>query len=355
MKKKLALLLSISMLIMALVGCSSEPAPTETPESEAPASEATTEAESTEEEASEDTADGASWTESTWVPDGKITYVVPYDAGGTADIPARIMAQYMTEISGNEVEVVNIVGAGGQTGAKEVMAADPDGQTYLHVAVGLPMQYGLGTADFTYEDFEPTALWMDSSLAIVVNADSPYQTLDDLIAAAEAAPGEILAGSYTGTLPLFAFIDLQQRTGVEFNLVDIQQKAPELLSNRIDTYIDGFGAIKQYVDSGDFRCLAVISSDKIPGYEDIPTYADLGYEDYEYLAQKAGVYAPKGTPTEALQYFNDLLKAATENEDCLAELDAIGFRTDHRTIAEYTEYITATYATFVEMGKLVVG
>ena len=287
-----------------------------------------------------------------WIPQKSISFVVPFEAGGNSDIPARIFAKYMSKYSDAEISVTNIVGAGGRTGALEVMKADPDGYTIVMQPVAYPMQHSLGIATFSYEDFEMVGRWLDSSLAIVVNASSPYQTLDDLIEAARENPGKIKMGSKTQTLPLFAIMDLELKEDVQFLKVDLDQKAPELLSNRIDAYIDGFGSVKDYCISGDFRCLAIIASEDVPGFEDIPTYAELGYEDYEYLMQSFGMWAPKGTPKSACEYINNLIKLAAEDPECIAELTALGYTPTYMTIEEYTTAMAESYQKFEEIAEL---
>ncbi len=305
----------------------------------------------------EEAAPAAEVADGPYVPTKDITFVVPFSAGGNSDIPARIFAKYMTKYSDVEVKVTNIVGAGGKAGAREVMKADPDGSMLIMQPVGYPMQYSLGVAEFTYEDFAPIGQWLDSTLAVVVNADSSYMSMDDLVAAADAAPGTIKMGSVTGTLPTFATIEIEMQKDVEFNKVDLSgaSKAPELLSNRIDGYIDGFGAIKQYVESGQFRCLGIITDVKIKGYEEIPTFTEAGFTGYEYLKQAFGLWAPKGTPAEVVEYINNLIKLASEDAECIEEMNALGIAPAHNSVAQYTKNMETTYAKFQDVAKAIVG
>ncbi len=293
----------------------------------------------------------------TYVPTKDITFIVPFSAGGNSDIPARIFAKYMTRYSDVEVKVSNIVGSGGKTGAKEVMKSDPDGSMLIMQPVGYPMQYGLGVADFTYKDFAPIGQWLDSTLAVVVNADSEFKSMDDLVASAKANPETIKMGSVTGTLPLFAIIEIEMQKDVVFHKVDLAgaSKAPELLSGRIDGYIDGFGAVKQYVESGQFRCLGIISDVPIKGFEEIPTFTEAGFSDYEYLKQAFGVWAPKGTPAAIVEYINNLIYQAAMDQECIDELQALAYSPAYTTVEEYTNNMKRTYEKFQEVAKKIIG
>ena len=122
-------------------------------------------------------------------PEHKITLVVPYDAGGVNDVPARLTVEVMNKYLPQNIEVTNIPGSAGTIGGTEVMNSAADGYTLLIAPPGYALQYALGTCPFTFEDFRPICVFAETYQAIVVLADSPYQTLDDFIAAAASAPG----------------------------------------------------------------------------------------------------------------------------------------------------------------------
>ncbi|MCH3918071.1 MAG: tripartite tricarboxylate transporter substrate binding protein [Spirochaetia bacterium] len=293
--------------------------------------------------------------EGTWTQKKDITWIVPYEAGGNSDVMARVYAKYLSKYAEHDVNIVNVNGAGGRTGAAQVMKDTPDGYTYLMQPVAYPMQYSLGVAKFTYKDFDMVGQWVNSTMVLVVNADSPYKTLADLAEAGKAQPKTIKMGSRTGTLPLFAVLDLEDREQVQFNVVDLSEnKAPELLSGRIDAYIDGVGAVRQYLDSGKFRCLAVVSDTEVPGGEQYQTYKELGFKGYEYLKQSFGIWAPKGTPQGALDYMNELTKKASADKDCIAEMANLGVTPTYMTIADYTQFMSDTYASFQQIAKKIV-
>ena len=107
----------------------------------------------------------------------------------------------------------------------------------------------------------------------------------------------------------------------------VNNKATELMSGRIDAYIDGVGQLSQYVKSGDFRLLMAFAKDDtvIPGFEDLPSAESLGYTDFDYLLQSFGMWMPKGTDEKIVQYYADLIKTCSEDPECIKELNALGY------------------------------
>lgn len=276
-----------------------------------------------------------------WAPTKEFTFIVPFNAGGTADVPARIVAKYMNKYSEKPFNVVNIPGSGGRIGAQKTMDSAPDGFTVVHVPTGWYMQKAMGIAKFSYLDFEPISLWTQSWLALVVRADSEYQTFADLLDAAKANPGEIKMGGVAGTLPILAELTIIAKTGAEFNMVSINAgaKASELLGARIETYVDGFGALKPYIDSGDFRCLGVFSDNPLSNYEEIPLMSNIGVPNSSFLNQVFGLWAPKGTPEAALDYINGVIEKAANDPECIEELAKISFAPMHTTREEYARIL----------------
>lgn len=279
-----------------------------------------------------------------WVPKKPITFVIPFEAGGTADVPARIVAKYMNKYSAQPFTVINIPGSGGRVGAHKVMSSAADGYTVLHVPTGWFMQKSMKIADFSYEDFENISLWAQSWLALVVRSDSKYQTFQDLIDDAKSNPGEIMMGGVSGTLPILAELTLIARTNIDVNMVsiDANAKAAELLSGRIDCYVDGFGALKPYIDSGNFKCLGVFSDNPLLGYESIPLMKNIGVADTEFLNQSFGMWAPKGTPQAALEYINNVIRQAANDPECAQELAKISYAPLHTTMEEYAKLLVKT-------------
>lgn len=273
-------------------------------------------------------------------PTKDISFIVGFDAGGTADIPARIIAKYMSKYSGVNVVVSNIVGSSGRVAANKVKSSKPDNHTLLHVPVGYFLQSALGIADFTYKDFEPVTLWCDSWVGLVVRGNSQFSTYAEFVDYARKNPNQVRVGSVAGTLPQLAALAIEAKEGIKLNIVDIglNNKATELMGGRIDAYIDGIGQYKQFVESGDFRALMAFahSGSDLPGYPGLLTAGDAGYSNIDYLLQSFGMWMSKGTDKAVVEYYANLIDKVSKDPDCIKELNKLGYGPRYESPQTYT-------------------
>lgn len=340
MKKLVSLLLCLVM-IAALAACGQQP-------KAAPAPRATA-AEPAEETVSENTAIA--------FPEKKITLVVPYDAGGVNDVPARLTVETVNTHLNPGIEVINVPGSAGTVGGNQVMIADPDGYTLLVAPPGYALQYALGTCPFTFEDFRPICVFAETYQAIVVKADSSYETLVDFVEAAKAAPGQLKVGAVSGTLPVFSALALESQKDIDVNIVDMEltAKASELLSGRVDAYFDSIGNVTQYLEGGQFRCLGIIADKRLESLPDVPTFAEMGFSNLEFLRQMFAIWAPAGTPDEVCTVIEDAFKSAAEdpaNAEKLLPTNNFPCFIDNATYMQMLPEINASYA---EYAKIVLG
>ena len=247
-------------------------------------------------------------------PEKPVEIIVGYAAGGGTDVMARTIAQFLETELGGSVVVKNEPGAGGQIGFTNTAKAKPDGYTLgtfnlpAAFALTLDREAGYDTDSFTY-----LANFVDDPNTVVVAADSPYQTLDDLIAAATEAPGAITMGlSSLGGNDHFAAIMLQDDTGTEFTLVPFKGAAlarTALMGGHIAV---GTMALSQTTGFGDeMRVLAVLSDERSEFAPDVPTAAEQGIDIR--MSSLRGIVAPAGLDSEV----QDKLETALErvNED----------------------------------------
>lgn len=291
-------------------------------------------------------------------PTKDITVVNPYEAGGTSDIPTRMYAEFISNncCNGHLMNVNCIGGAGGAVGAQAVMDSPADGYTYLVAPAGYAMNYAKGTLEWTYEAFEPVCLYVTSVLSIAVRADSPYQTYEDLVAAVKANPGTVKMGIATGGLPQFSVYAMEAHEDMKFQTIDIggqSVKSAELLAGRVDVMIDAVGGVQEYVKSGDFRLLSVFSAERLPSFPEVPTMFEIGYtsDEMSVMNQVFGIWAPKGTPAEAIAAVSAMFKAASEDPSVIEQLTAKNYTATYMDTEEYTQYLAAMYESFVNFAN----
>ena len=247
-------------------------------------------------------------------PEKPVEIIVGYAAGGGTDVMARTIAQFLETELGGSVVVKNEPGAGGQIGFTNTAKAKPDGYTLgtfnlpAAFALTLDRNAGYDTGSFTY-----LANFVDDPNTVVVAADSPYQTLDDLIAAATEAPGAITMGlSSLGGNDHFAAIMLQDDTGSEFTLVPFKGAALARTALMGGHIAAGTMALSQTTGFGDeMRVLAVLSDERSEFAPDVPTAAEQGVDIR--MSSLRGIVAPAGLDPEV----QDKLETALErvNED----------------------------------------
>lgn len=338
LRKTISVLMLVVMVFLA-VGCSN--ASKNTPSASAsPSPSASTSVEPSKEPEKID------------YPTKEILAVVPFNAGGGTDIAARIFFKYLNKYLPKQVVATNVTGAAGTVGAKEVLASAADGYKLLVSYGGYPVSHVTGAADFTYKDFTPVAKFSDIDNAIVVNAESNYKTMADLIDAAKANPGKIKVGAGYGTLAHFGVIAIEKATGVDFNIVDIGgtvPKAPELLANRVDAYFDPMGSVAQYLKSGQFRCIATYGAERNPLTPDYPTLKEQGID--VVLAQQYGIFAPKDLPEEINNILNEAIKKACEDPELAKEFENSYILPDYLNNAEYTEYLANEFNVLTTLGE----
>ena len=255
-------------------------------------------------------------------PDGKqISLIVPYSAGGASDTTARIYASELEKALGTTIVVSNVTGASGAIGLEQVRNAKPDGLTIAYMPVESTMLRALGFTDLSTDDFKFIGRAMTIPAAVTVRADAPWNTFQEFIDYAKAHPGEVQVGnSGTGSIWHVAAASIEDKCGVEFTHVPFDGAAPAvaaLLGDNIQAVTVSPSEVKNNVDAGDFKVLAVLGEGHSSVVPDVQTAQELGVD---ITIQGWGGFAvPKDTPQEIV----DVLVKASEtaiNSDAVKEL-----------------------------------
>jgi tripartite-type tricarboxylate transporter receptor subunit TctC len=265
-------------------------------------------------------------------PSRAVTMVVAFPPGGQADVVARPVAAALERIWRVPVPVVNRGGAGGAIGNAFVARAAPDGYTLLMALSSLAV---LPEADrlhgrppaYTVDQFAPIALITADPTLLVVRADAPWRTLEELIEDAKRRPGQITyssAGNYS-TLHV-AMAMFTSAAGIDLLHVPYQGGGPALtalLSGTVQALASGPGPITPHVREGKLRPLACWGARRAPGYEDVPTFIEKGFRDVEFYIW-AGVFAPAATPAAIQERIRAALRQAVADPELRRALEAAG-------------------------------
>ena len=247
-------------------------------------------------------------------PAKPIALVVPFAAGGPADVFARLLAQHIK--LGQPILIDNKAGAGGTIGAGAVAKAGADGHTLLFVTAGhagagaLYPRLGFDPV----KDFSPVIGPIASPAAIAVNASSRFKTLQQFVAEAKANPGKLncAGGGGGATVTNLALELFKADLKLQITAVPYKGSAPAataLLAGEIDCNSDNLSGLMPHVKAGKLRVLAVTTAKRAAVLPDVPTIAEAALPGFE-AATWFGVLAPAGTPTAVIERLNREFNAA---------------------------------------------
>ena len=248
-------------------------------------------------------------------PTKPITVVVPYGAGGSADSRSRQLAQKMSLILKQPFVIDNKPGAGGNIGTEFVARAAPDGYTigmgnFAPLAVNKTL---FGTLRYDPEtDLSPIILIEKGPLILVVNPNSQYKSIQDIVAAAKAKPGVLTfsSGGIGGSHQLSAEL-FMQNAGIQMIHVPYKSGSAaltDLMAGNVDMMFDQMYSAVPSIKADKLRPIAITSKKRSPLFPNVPSFAELGYPKVEVLNWQ-GFIAPAGTPKAIIDTLN---KAANE-------------------------------------------
>ncbi len=279
-------------------------------------------------------------------PDKSVQFVVPFGPGGSTDVATRLLLKTLNKNFPKEGVVINMGGAGGSIGARKVYESAPDGYTLLSFNTILPVLHLMDMVDFTYRDLAPVALFSTSDTGVFVRNDSPYQSMEDLIADAKKRPGKIRFGVGFGTLAHLGGLAVEQKAGVKLNIVDVgggEKKSAALLGGHIDAYFEPTPPVTQYLESKTFRCIGIFSEKRNPGLPGVKTMREQGVD--VVLMQNNGIFAPKGTPEAVLNVLRAAIRKTCEDPEFRKELARNTLDVVYMDGKAYADLLAGEYAT----------
>lgn len=264
-------------------------------------------------------------------PERNIKVILHVSPGGGTDTMIRLVTKFMSEKLGVNFVIEDYSGAGGQIGYTALSMAEPDGYTIGTITTMSSVTHELTRENLAYSlrdsfafigriQFEPSA--------VVVPLDSPYKSIDDLIAYAKENPGEINWGgtSLWGTHHVHLVL-LQNATGIKMIYIPfdgVAETRAAILGKHIDVAASLATEWLPLIKEGKLRCLAIASNKRMDILPEVPTYKELGY-DIE-IGSMGCIAAPAGTPEEYIQILTQTLKEVLEDPNFLVEAEKIGIK-----------------------------
>lgn len=273
-------------------------------------------------------------------PAKPIQLIVPFAAGGGTDAVGRILAESMKNVLKQDVVVVNKIGGAGAVGMNEGLRAKPDGYTVTMVTREVSSLPLLGQAPFKTLDFKFVGNVNSDPAVVTVSTDSPYKTIEDLMAAMKATPGKLKFAA--SAAPNFYALQFSLETGLSFITVPFQGAAPamiEILGGRADFGIYNPGEIKAQVEAGKLRALAVMAEKRVDGMKDTPTFKEKGLN--VVAGTFRGLAVPPQTPEAVVKVLETALAQAVKETRFVDFMKSSFLGIDYRNSDDFLKLVEA--------------
>jgi tripartite-type tricarboxylate transporter receptor subunit TctC len=276
-------------------------------------------------------------------PTRPVHFIVSFAAGGPNDTIARILGQYLSDQLGQQFIVEDHVGAGGNIGMADVLAATPDGYTIGFVAPNNAINQTLYQNipfDFV-RDSTPIAGTMKLANVMEVNLDFPAKTLAEFIALAKTEPGKInFASGGVGTSPHMSGELLEMMAGIKLTHVPYRGTGPamtDLLGGQIPVLFDNLPGSMAQIKAGRIRALGVTTKERVTSLPDVPTIGETvpGYEVSVWF----GISGPKGIPPDIVAKLNTAINAVLAKPEIKARFHDLGGEVMPMSPAEYGKLV----------------
>ena len=284
-------------------------------------------------------------------PSRTLRIVVPYAAGGSVDLTARLIAEKLQAELGQSVVVDNRGGAGGNLGVSEAARSEKDGHTMVLASASIlcanKFLYRKSMPIDPIKDLGPITRVTTGTVFMTVNANSPYKTFQDVIAAAKKDPGKLTMGSSgTGTVSHLTIAKVCKVTGTDITHVPYRGGAPalqDLLAGNIDMMFDVIPLSMSNVREGRLRVLAAASAERVtysPELKNVPSMKELLPGSNIDMQSWYGMNLPAGVPADRVAKLHAALVKVVDNNDFRGKMEPNGFTTVvDASPAAYTAYM----------------
>jgi tripartite-type tricarboxylate transporter receptor subunit TctC len=279
-------------------------------------------------------------------PNKPIRIVVPFAAGGSTDVLARVTGQVISKALGQTAVVENRAGASGNIGAEAVARAAPDGYTLLFTSTNLTLNPAV-TKNLPYDavrDFQPITMVAFAPMVLITRPDFGGNSIRDLVAYVKANPGKTnFSSSGKGGAPHLAGEMFKLGAGLDIVHVPYNGAAPALtdvVSGQVQMTFTTYISAQSLLQGGRVKVVAVASDKRLPLLPNVPTFGEAGYKSIE-IGTMFGLLAPANTPPAIVQKIYAAIQAAAQTEEFKQQIAQQGGELVVNTPEVYTRYIAA--------------
>lgn len=295
-------------------------------------------------------ADGAEY------PAKTIQIINPFPPGAITDISARIVSDKLSSLLGQAVVVINKTGGGGAVGIKAVKDAPADGYTILIAPPPIALiplaRKGIG---FALSDFTPINFIGSNPSIMVVKADAPWRSLEQLIADAKKNPGKFTFGSPgTGTSGHFGMELIKMVTGADFIHVPLGGEAPvatAILGGNIHTSVVTLGTVRTHLEAGSLRALAVTAQKRAKEFPDVPATAEKGYPSIN-VSPWFIFFVRANTEPAIVDKLAKAFKEALQDKEIAGRIEKAGLAVENRGPEETAKFLAQEHKKWSEVARV---
>ncbi|SIP90947.1 tripartite tricarboxylate transporter substrate binding protein [Pseudacidovorax sp. RU35E] len=295
-----------------------------------------------------------------WAQDSKpIQIIVPFGPGGSGDISARMLAEFITRKTGRNVVVDNRAGGNGIIGVEAARIAPADGSVLLLATTSTHLANPSLFRKLPYDparDFRLVGSFGPGSTYMLVRPDAPWKTLKDFVAAAKAAPGRINYGHFNATSKVTAAL-FAHEAGIELAAIpykQVSQAMTELIAGQTQVVFTDTVAGDSFVAANQLRALAAHSDTRLKRYPDVPLIAET-YPNFTIRGGFLGIAVPAATPVDVQQRLNALINEAVTTDPIRSRLEGFAFapaRVSLKQLADFEREEREKWKGYVEIAQI---
>ena len=273
-------------------------------------------------------------------PSKPINFLIPFGAGGSADLMGRALANGAGKILGQPVVPINKPGAGGGIMYTALKGAAPDGYTLGWNSTSILTTTNIGNVPFKYDAFDNICNIGYTAMPIAVRADAPWKTFQEFVDYGKKNPGKIKIGNAgTGSGTHLTAVLMAKIVGMEAIHVPLgaERRISSLLGKEVEAICVPLPEVAPQVQAGQARILCMSTEERDPGFKDIPTMKELGYPAVMELFR--GISAPKGTPAAVVSKLEEAFKKGAETPEFIEISKKNGFNINFMSKAEFEKYL----------------